>query len=201
MQKNGMCVLWAVTALGLSDHDGASVLVHEAPNNKDMTNIFAADQKDREDSMRLTPAQWVQTNARDAERRTQVRKLLDSGTLVTGEDFEHASFVFQHGNRPEDFLMAHILAVAAVVRGDTKARWISAATLDRYLQAIKQPQVFGTQYGWKDTPKDATQEPYDRDLVSDALRHEFCVSNRSDQAENLKAVAAGKEFPHADGCR
>jgi len=200
MQKSGMCVLWAVTALGLS----VTMVPQswsQAPNNKDMTNIFAADQKDREDSMRLTPAQWVQTNARDAERRTQVRKLLDSGTLVTGEDFEHASFVFQHGNRPEDFLMAHILAVAAVVRGDTKARWISAATLDRYLQAIKQPQVFGTQYGWKDTPKDATQEPYDRDLVSDALRHEFCVSNRSDQAENLKAVAAGKEFPHADGCR
>jgi len=200
MQKNGTCVLWAVTALGLS----VTMVPQswsQAPNNKDMTNIFAADQKDREDSMRLTPAQWVQTNARDAERRTQVRKLLDSGTLVTGEDFEHASFVFQHGNRPEDFLMAHILAVAAVVRGDTKARWISAATLDRYLQAIKQPQVFGTQYGWKDTPKDATQEPYDRDLVSDALRHEFCVSNRSDQAENLKAVAAGKEFPHADGCR
>ena len=200
MQKNGTCVLWAVTALGLS----VTMVPQswsQAPNNKDMTNIFAADQKDREDSMRLTPAQWVQTNARDAERRTQVRKLLDSGTLVTGEDFEHASFVFQHGNRPEDFLMAHILAVAAVVRGDTKARWISAATLDRYLQAIKQPQVFGTQYGWKDTPKDATQEPYDRDLVSDALRREFCVSNRSDQAENLKAVAAGKEFPHADGCR
>jgi len=200
MQKSGMCVLWAVTALGLS----VTMVPQswsQAPNNKDMTNIFAADQKDREDSMRLTPAQWVQTNARDAERRTQVRKLLDSGTLVTGEDFEHASFVFQHGNRPEDFLMAHILAVAAVVRGDTKARWISAATLDRYLQAIKQPQVFGTQYGWKDTPKDATQEPYDRDLVSDALRREFCVSNRSDQAENLKAVAAGKEFPHADGCR
>ena len=95
MQKNGTCVLWAVTALGLS----VTMVPQswsQAPNNKDMTNIFAADQKDREDSMRLTPAQWVQTNARDAERRTQVRKLLDSGTLVTGEDFEHASFVFQH---------------------------------------------------------------------------------------------------------
>jgi hypothetical protein len=165
-----------------------------------MTNIFAADQKDRENSMKLTPSQWEQINKRDAQRREQVRKLLDSAALVTGEDFEHASFVFQHGNRPEDYLMAHILAVAAIVRGDAKARWISAATLDRYLQSVKQPQVFGTQYGWKERPQDATQDPYNRVLLSDALRHEFCVSKRADQAENLRSISEGKELAHSDGC-
>jgi hypothetical protein len=133
----------------------------------------------------------------------QVRKLLYSSALVTEEDFEHASFVFQHGNRPEDYLMAHILAVAAVVRGDAKARWISAATLDRYLQSIKQPQMFGTQYSWKDTPqgRQGTQDPYNRDLASDALRREFCVSSLADQGENLKAISESKFPPHPDGCR
>jgi hypothetical protein len=31
-------------------------------------------------------------------------------------------------------------------KSDLDARWIAAATLDRYLQRIGQPQVFGTQF-------------------------------------------------------
>jgi hypothetical protein len=173
----------------------------QAGNNEEMTKIFTADQKERENPMKLTPSDWQVINAHDAERRKQVRKLLDAGAITTGDDFEHAAFIFQHGNLPEDYLLAHILAVAAVARGDLKARWISAATLDRYLEAVKQPQVFGTQYSWKITPKDATQEPYDHDLVSDALRREFCVSKRADQAENLQDVADSKDPRHPDGCR
>lgn len=172
-------------------------------NNMDMDKAYTADQKDREDSMKLTAAQWEKINARDAQRRELVRRLLDSGALNTGEDFEHAAFVFQHGSRPEDYLMAHILAIAAVVRGDAKARWISAATLDRYLQSIKQPQVFGTQYTWKGTSKgrQGTQDPYDRKFSSDILRHDFCVSTLPEQTDNVKAISAGKLPPHPDGCR
>jgi hypothetical protein len=54
--------------------------------------------------------------------------------------------VFQHGRDADDYLLAHILAVQAVVKGDASSKWIAAATLDRYLQAIGHPQVFGTQY-------------------------------------------------------
>ena len=32
------------------------------------------------------------------------------------------------------------------MRGGSADKWIAAATLDRYLQSINQPQVFGTQY-------------------------------------------------------
>ena len=52
------------------------------------------------------------------------------------------------------------LALAAMEKGDAAARWIAAATLDRYLQKVQQPQVFGTQYRW-DGPSRATstQQP------------------------------------------
>lgn len=206
MSKKQVAAAWALSLIALATVTPSRCFAQAINNNEEMAKIFAADQKDREGGMNITPAQWEQINKRDAERREQVRKMLDSSALKTGEDFEHAAFVFQHGNRAEDYLMAHILAIAAVVRGDAKARWICAATLDRYLQSIKQPQVFGAQYSW--TPgaqeRNATQEPYDRNLISDVLRHEFCVSSQADQTANVRAISEGKDIsdiPHPDGCR
>jgi hypothetical protein len=43
-----------------------------------------------------------------------VRELLDQGKLLTGKDYEHAAGIFQHGAQPDDFLLAHLLAVTAV---------------------------------------------------------------------------------------
>ena len=84
--------------------------------------------------------------ANDLARRKRVHKLLASGKLSTGPDFHDAAFIYQHGNEPDDYLLAHLLAMTSVAKGDLDSRWIAAATLDRYLQAIGQPQVFGTQY-------------------------------------------------------
>lgn len=77
--------------------------------------------------------------------------------------------VFQHGDQAEDCLKAHALAIVAITRGKPNADWIAAATLDRYLQRIGQPQIYGTQFlhptgqGW-------TQEPYRQDLLPDPIR-------------------------------
>ena len=165
--------------------------------------LFNEDQKDRQGVMSLGPEQWKKISERDAERRREAHKLLDAGALKTGEDFEDASFIFQHGDTPQDYLLAHILAMAAMEKGDAQAHWIAAATLDRYLQTIKQPQVFGTQYKWtqmKPKPHGATQAPYDRALVSDALRKTFCVTTQAGQQKNVAAMAQGKDFPSPDGC-
>jgi hypothetical protein len=165
--------------------------------------LFEEDQSDRRGAMSMTPDQWKKIGEHDAERRREAHNMLDSGALKTGEDFEDASVIFQHGDVPQDYLLAHILAMAAMERGDAQARWIAAATLDRYLQAVKQPQVFGTQYKWtemKPKPHGATQEPYDTAVVSDALRREFCVTSQAGQQKNVAAMAVGKDFPSPDGC-
>jgi hypothetical protein len=72
--------------------------------------------------------------------------LLKQDALQSGADFHDAAFIFQHGDSPDDYLLAHMLAMAAVTKGDGRGRWIAVAMLDRYLQSIGQPQVFGTQY-------------------------------------------------------
>jgi hypothetical protein len=152
--------------------------------NAEMAKIYGEDQKVRQSPKTITKEDWVVIDKSDAERRQATRKLLAASQLHTGRDFTEAAFIFQHGGAPEDYLLAHTLAVIAVSKGDVTATWIAAATLDRYLQSIAQPQIYGTQYITKNVP--ATQKPYNRDLISDELRHQLGVPSQAMQQEQLK---------------
>jgi hypothetical protein len=147
------------------------------PSNASMKAIYDADQADRQPGKTID---WKEVKPADDQRRRATADSLERGKLHTGEDFERAAFVFQHGDKPDDYLLAHTLAMVAVENDDAAALWIATATLDRYLQSIKQPQIYGTQFHTsKDQP--ATQEPYNRSLVSDALRLELGVPVQSMQ--------------------
>ncbi len=63
-------------------------------------------------------------------RRAEVRKLLADGKIVTSEDLSQAALIFQHGQTPDDFLFAHILAVEALTKDPSADKWLAAATLD-----------------------------------------------------------------------
>src|ERR1700733_15692913 len=110
---------------------------------KTVHQLFLEDEKDR------TGPQPPGLNERDEFRRSQLRLLLVKGAVQTAQDFHDAAYIFQHSENTDDCLLAHILAVEAIVKGDAKSKWISAATLDRYLQATGKGQVFGTQYADK----------------------------------------------------
>ena len=138
----------------------------DAPSNPEMKRIFDEDQRARQAWPNID---WATVNKADAARRAATMHLLDAGALHSGEDFEWAANVFQHGSETSDFLLAHTFAIIAVRKGYSDGTWIAAATLDRYLQAIKQPQIYGTQFQNPDG-KPTTQEPYDRTLISNTLR-------------------------------
>lgn len=156
----------------------------DAPSTE-MKAIFDEDQRVRS----AQQTDWEAVGRTDTERRGQTHKLLAAGKLHTGKDYEEAAVVFQHGGSPQDYLLAHTLAMVAVSKGDATAIWIATATLDRYLEKIGQKQIYGTQFSI-DPKRNWTQEPYDRDLVSDALRRQLGVPPQSVQAEQLKAYQA-----------
>jgi len=162
------------------------------PSSPVMARVFEEDQKPRQ-SGQLTKEQWADIGKADGVRREQVRELLKRGDLHTGDDFEKAAFIFQHGSSPDDYLLAHTLAMIAVAHGDQGAIWIATATLDRYLQAIGKPQIYGTQFlhkpgtGW-------TQDPYDRTLISDPLRRSLDVPSKALQEKQLEIYK--KETAH-----
>lgn len=162
-----------------SDWDSTRTYTQDdfALDNDDMTAIVARDQADRAGSSHIDEQALDKA---DSERRVQTAALLEKGLLHTGPDFDHAALIFQHGTTSNDYLLAHVLAITAVSKGQSGAVWISAATLDRYLQSLHQPQIFGTQY--KVLNKDpSTQEPYNRSLISDALRAYMGVPDQKSQ--------------------
>lgn len=208
----------------------------ERPNVSPMHRIYIEDQRDRGVALSDTgelmkskgkaqPKHAINDEsmrANDAARRDQVKALLASGGVTTGQDFHDAAFVFQHGDKPEDCLLAHILAIQAIAKGDSNSVWIAAATLDRYLQFIGQKQVFGTQFldEWtayyhehrKDADLDErlkavrddviTQEPYDFGLLSDSVRAAFCVPDLASQKQLVVDMNHGRPFNPAGvpGC-
>lgn len=159
-----------------------------------------------------------QLTARGNARREKVRALLAAGELKTGEDFKEAAFIFHHTDDTDDCLFAHVLAMEAVLKGSDSAKWIEAATLDRYLQSLGRPQVFGTQYpldpNLPHQPHPAagsqgpflagrTLAPYDERLLPDSARLDFCVPVLAQQKENVAMFNAGKrptETMTAPGC-
>lgn len=165
MRRAAMIVplLWALPAAAAPV---ASEPAKTQSVSAEMTAIFEADQAAR----KAPKIDWAKLAVEDEQRRLRTQSLLDAGELRGGDDYYHAAFVFQHGDLPEDCLKAHALAVIAAARGKPEAAWIAAATLDRYLQRIGQPQIYGTQYRRPEGGGEWTQAPYRTDLLSDAVR-------------------------------
>lgn len=188
----GFVIALAIFLLVASERR-ASAFAQSSAGAEDLQAIYNQDQNDRSN---ITAA----SIQRDTQRRELVHKLLNDGKVQTGEDYYHAAVVYQHGQTPRDYLLAHVLATTSVAKGYKDGLWLQAATLDRYLQSIKQPQIFGTQFRqYDDNPY--SQEPYDANLVSDSLRAASCVAPYSAQLENLRAVNSGKGFHSTQACQ
>ena len=56
--------------------------------------------------------------------------------IITADEHMHAAFVFQHGATAWHYKVAHELALKAVSMGLMKAKWITAASEDRYLVPV-----------------------------------------------------------------
>jgi hypothetical protein len=151
--------------------------------NAEMAEIYTADQAARQ-SMTSFQAQSAQIEKDDAARRERTRALLEGGELKAAEDFRLAALVFQHGTEPRDYLFAHTLALVALAKGDPGASWIAAASMDRYLTSIGQPQVFGSQFDFDGTHRGR----FDAGLVSDALRRELGVPARAEQEAQMQQL-------------
>lgn len=166
-----------------SSHSSA-IVVHNSPSNipnAEMQEIFAADQAIRLDVEKR--GGWIaikddkqfqkRWEEQDAENLKRTSELLEKGALNAGVDYYYAAFIFQHSSKPEDFLKAHHLAVISISKG-YDARWISAATLDRFLQAVGRQQIYGTQYRANEVGK-YVRQPVELGIVNDAERAQLNV--------------------------
>lgn len=116
-------------------------------DNEELVRLYQEDQADR------TPANgkdidWTVVGPRDKTRLSRVKAFYTQNSLHTGLDYYNAALILQHGQAPEDFLLAHEFCIVAISRGknDRDAKWLAAASEDRFLMRIGRPQRFATQY-------------------------------------------------------
>lgn len=148
--------------------------------NYELLLMFDEDQGDRLSQH----IDWEVVSKRDEAHRKRVQEMLDKGELKVGKDYYHAAFVFQHGSKPEDYDKAHQMALKAIELG-YDARWISAATKDRYLWSTGKPQIYGTQSTMRDGKW--TMEPIDEKAVTDEERARLGVPSLAQAKAGVEA--------------
>ena len=141
--------------------------------NRELYQMFQEDQGDR-----LTGGaelDWSRIRERDAQHRARVKQMLDSGQVVAADDYYHAAMIFQHGDDTASYLLARKLALTAAELDSTNttARWLAAASKDRYLWHIGKPQWYGTQLHMIDGKW--TIDPIDTTAVTDEDRSDWQV--------------------------
>ena len=77
-----------------------------------------------------------------------VSAIAAAGGLHEADDYFNAALILQHSDKTEDYAQAHQWCVKAVELDSElpSARWLAAATQDRWLMSQGKPQLYGTQF-------------------------------------------------------
>lgn len=114
----------------------------EAEVSDELARLFTEDQSDR----KTEPIDWEVVRPRDKARLSRVKRLYRGLKLRSGLDYFHAAMVLQHAHDTDDYLLAHEFCVVAISKGVEQAKWLVAASEDRFLVNSGRLQRFGTQY-------------------------------------------------------
>jgi hypothetical protein len=127
------------------------LLVMAAPatapaDNAELATLCEQDQAARQSDDFLKDAERI--HAFDRMRRLRVMRLLEDGGAKTARDHFNAALVLQHGDDPLDYKLANELCKKAVALDPSmkEAKWLMAASWDRYLMSLGKPQWYGTQF-------------------------------------------------------
>lgn len=134
-------------------------------NDPEIERLFTEDQVDRT-LFRAQEIDWGQVESRDRFRESGVKTALSEGRLHTGADYYHAAMILHHGLQPDDYLLAHELCIIAIGEGEERAKWLAAASEDRFLRSIGRPQRFGTQHG----PEECRPQRFERSTPTWQMR-------------------------------
>jgi hypothetical protein len=156
-------------------------------DHQELAELYRLDQLERENAATLSREQTDKLNEEDSVRKARALALYQADALKTPGDYFHAAMILQHGKTPEDYLLAHELAMVAAVLGHKGGPWLVAASQDRFLRSLGRNQRFGTQFHRpaRDAPWElAPVEPG----VTDAVRKLFKVPTLAESKAREKKM-------------
>jgi hypothetical protein len=163
--------------------------------NGELQALFRADQDERTNHPSYgTPEYWA-LRGQDTERRKLLQSIVESGGLKEPEDYYYAAWILNHGESVEEIWQAHILAKEAAELGFRQARWLAAATNDRWLMYQGKAQKYGTQI----VPDGKRQRVWDVEpATSDAERAEWDVPSLAEMNRRAEKVTREEAMPPMD---
>lgn len=173
----GVIIGWHISPQSIRAQSTAIVTDKDNP---ELARLYQEDQADRV-SKDGKPIDWKVVEPRDKMREKRVKELYANNQLRTGADYYHAAMVLQHAGAPEDYLLAHEFCVVSISKGDERAKWLAAASEDRFLMGIDRPQRFATQF--RSVGSSPMRLYQTDDVVTDELR----------RALNVPTLAQAKE--------
>jgi hypothetical protein len=161
----------------------------------ELQNLFRADQDDRKNHPDYGTPEYRLLRERDAERRKRLEVIVESGGLKEPEDYYYAAWILNHSESVEEIWQAHSLAKEAADLDLGHARWLAAATYDRWLMYQGKPQKYGTQI----VPDGKRQRVWDVEPgTSDAERAEWGVPSLAEMKRRAEEVTRNEPLPPMD---
>jgi hypothetical protein len=121
--------------------------------------------------------------------------MISEKLLESADDYYHAAMIFQHGETLDEIRQACHLANEALTLGSESARWLSAATLDRWLMYQGKPQKYGTQF----VPDGQRQRLWDLDpTTTDEERARMNVPSLAAQLKRAQELTLSEPMPPMD---
>jgi hypothetical protein len=163
--------------------------------NNELQALFRADKDERINHPDFGTPEYLALRERDAERRERLQNIVASEGLEELEDYYNAAWILNHGETVEEIWQAHILARKAVELGLRRARWLAAATYDRWLMYQGKAQKYGTQI----VPDGKRQRVWDVDATtSDDERAEWDVPSLAEMEKRAEEVTRNETMPPMD---
>ena len=114
--------------------------------NNELFSFYQADKQERVNQPKANTPEYKAMRKRDVERRERVMEMVAANELLTAEDYYHAAWIMNHGDKYDDAENAHKLALRSSELGHRPARWLAAASYDRWQMYQGKPQKYGTNY-------------------------------------------------------
>ena len=163
--------------------------------DQELLSLYKADKQERVNQPKANTPEYKAMRRRDLERRQQIMEIVAAEELNTAEDYYHAAWIMNHGDTPENAENAHRLALRSSEMGYRPARWLAAASYDRWQIYQGKPQKYGTNYVydgrrdrlWEVDPKTTDEERAAWDVpplaeqvrkAEEASRHQVPMTER-----------------------
>ena len=165
--------------------------------NQELLSLYTDDRREHANAPQVNTPAYRAMRTRDLERRQRVLEMVAADELQAAEDYYHAAWIMNHGDSPDEARQAHILALRSSELGHRPARWLAAASYDRWQMYQGKPQKYGTNYVydgkrdrlWEVDPAmtDAERAAWDVPPLAEQLR-------KADEANRHKVPMTENEF-------